>query len=98
MGYQMSLGIALFVCEFADQGHLTVASNNQSLVLQSGIRHDLLQPINIILLASANIGTRLLPLLDEENATYLTLKLDRIERQIKRMEEMLNAIVVEPES
>lgn len=52
--------------------------------------HDMKQPLNIIRLAIDNVRTRIIPLLGEEDASYLALKLERIERQIERSAGMID--------
>lgn len=56
--------------------------------------HDMKQPLNIIRLAIDNVRTRIIPLLGEEDASYLALKLERIERQIERSVEMIDTAAV----
>lgn len=46
--------------------------------------HDLLQPLNVISLAVANLRVRIGPQLSPADARYFNDKLDRIEQQITR--------------
>lgn len=57
----------------------------------ANIFHDMKQPLNIMRLASDNIRSRIVPTLGEDDAAYLSLKLERIERQILRSTEMIDA-------
>lgn len=50
--------------------------------------HDVMQPLNVIRLATANVRNRILPLLQGDDARYLIEKLDRIERQVDRAAEL----------
>ncbi|MEY4160827.1 MAG: hypothetical protein RLZZ136_1448 [Pseudomonadota bacterium] len=52
--------------------------------------HDLMQPLNVIQLASGNLRSRILPMLGGDDADYLISKLDRIEQQVARMATMLS--------
>ncbi|MCW1400942.1 hypothetical protein OKA06_00880 [Novosphingobium sp. MW5] len=54
--------------------------------------HEFKQPLNIIRLANDNIRSRIIPVLDEVDATYLASKLERIERQIERAVEMIDGV------
>jgi signal transduction histidine kinase len=54
--------------------------------------HDLQQPLNVIRLAAGNVRNRILPLLSREHASYLEEKLERIERQVDRAAELVNAV------
>jgi nitrogen fixation/metabolism regulation signal transduction histidine kinase len=51
--------------------------------------HQLMQPLNIIRLSCGNIRVRIAKALDEENAEYLNAKLDRIEEQVTRLNQLL---------
>lgn len=57
----------------------------------SSANHDLQQPLNVIRLAAGNVRNRILPLLSGEDARYLEEKLERIERQVDRAAELVNA-------
>lgn len=54
-------------------------------------RHDIRQPLNIMMLACANLRARIAPRLDPEDAVYLDAKIGRIEEQVVRISEMLGA-------
>lgn len=54
--------------------------------------HDIKQPLNVIRLACSNIRTRLTSRMSEEDAAYLVAKLDRIEHQIERAADLLEAL------
>ncbi len=54
--------------------------------------HDIRQPLNIIRLATGNVRIRIVPLLDGDDARYLIEKLDRMERQVDRAAEMVDAL------
>ncbi len=56
--------------------------------------HDMKQPLNIIRLAIDNVRTRIIPILGEDDAGYLALKLERIERQIERSVEMIDTAAI----
>lgn len=47
--------------------------------------HDLKQCLNVVRLTAGNIGVRLLPQLNAENAAYLERKLQVIEEQIQNL-------------
>lgn len=54
--------------------------------------HDIKQPLNVIRLACGNIRARLTSRMPEDDAAYLSNKLDRIEHQIERAAELLDAL------
>lgn len=54
-------------------------------------RHDMLQPLNIALLACSNLRRRIQPVLADDDAIYLDAKVQVIEQQISRLSEMLDA-------
>lgn len=51
--------------------------------------HQLMQPLNIIRLSCSNIRVRIAKALDEGDAEYLNAKLDRIEEQVTRLNQLL---------
>ncbi len=51
--------------------------------------HGIRQPLNVIRLATGNVRTRILPLLQGDDARYLEEKLVRIERQVDRAAEIV---------
>lgn len=55
---------------------------------QTEFFHALSQPINVIRLTIANIGTRILSRLDEEDKVYVADRLAVIEAQIERFVEL----------
>ena len=55
------------------------------------LAHDLRQPLNVIALVTANLRGRLIPVLAEPDATYLGAKLDRIENQLAKTLQLINA-------
>lgn len=60
---------------------------------QNGTKlHDAKQPLNVIRLAAGNIRTRVLPLLEPEDAAYLVEKLERIDRQVDRAAALLDGL------
>ncbi len=52
-------------------------------------RHDIRQPLNIMMLACANLRARIAPGLSPEDAAYLDAKIGRIEEQVQRISGML---------
>jgi hypothetical protein len=54
-------------------------------------RHDIRQPLNIVMLACANLRIRIAPHLGPEDAAYLDAKIGRIEEQIARISDMLGS-------
>lgn len=55
------------------------------------LAHDLKQPLNVIALVTANLRGRLIPVLAEPDATYLGAKLDRIEHQLAKTLQLIDA-------
>ena len=55
----------------------------------SKLLHDVRQPLNIMMLCCANLRTRFGSLLLPEDAAYLEAKLERIEKQLNRISEMI---------
>lgn len=55
--------------------------------------HDLKQPLNIIRLANGNVRHRVVPTLADEDAAYLSAKLDRIEEQVQRAADLVEQIM-----
>ncbi|MCZ8326393.1 MAG: hypothetical protein O9283_14125 [Sphingomonadaceae bacterium] len=59
-------------------------------------RHDIRQPLNIVMLACANLRARIAPRLGPEDAVYLDAKIARIEEQVERISGMLGASATTP--
>lgn len=59
-------------------------------------RHDIRQPLNIVMLACANLRVRIAPRLCPENAAYLDAKIARIEEQVERISGMLGPSATTP--
>lgn len=51
--------------------------------------HQLMQPLNIIRLSCGNIRVRIAKTLNDADAEYLNAKLDRIEEQVTRLNQLL---------
>ena len=51
--------------------------------------HQLMQPLNIIMLSCGNIRVRIAKTLNDADAEYLNAKLDRIEEQVTRLNQLL---------
>lgn len=58
----------------------------------SEFTHDLRQPLNVIALVAANMRGRLTPVLGENDARYLGSKLDRIESQLAKALQLIDAM------
>ena len=54
--------------------------------------HDVRQPLNVIALVAANLRGKLANALAEPDASYLRAKLDRIENQLARALNLLDAM------
>ena len=55
--------------------------------------HDLKQPLNIIRLANGNLRHRIAPVLNDADAQYLDAKLNRVEEQVQRAADMIEALM-----
>jgi len=53
--------------------------------------HDARQGLNAIRLTTGNLRLRLMEQLDEDGATYLAAKLEKIDRQVDRLSDLLGA-------
>ncbi|MFN3747960.1 MAG: hypothetical protein ACK4SJ_04655 [Sphingorhabdus sp.] len=62
------------------------------VVNQSAQLHQLVQPLNIIILSCGNIRHRIMAVLGENDAEYLETKLNRIEEQVARMNQLLQEL------
>jgi nitrogen fixation/metabolism regulation signal transduction histidine kinase len=56
------------------------------------ICHDFRQPLNVLLLTSGNLRSRVVPALDEATAAYLNAKLDRIEKQTEILSRLVDSL------
>ncbi len=52
--------------------------------------HDARQPLNAIRLIAANVQARLKDALDPEEAAWLSAKLEKLDRQVERISELLD--------
>ena len=60
--------------------------------VNSDMAHDLRQPLNVIAVVTANLRGRLSGALAETDAAYLESKLDRIENQLAKALQLIDAL------
>lgn len=62
------------------------------------LAHDARQALNAIRLTTGNLRLRLGAALDGEHAAYLAAKLEKIDRQVDRLDALLDPPVVRPDA
>lgn len=62
------------------------------------LMNELLKPLNIIRLTISNIEARVLPALDNEEQSYLAVKLSKIESQIDRAASLMEGHISESDN
>lgn len=60
--------------------------------VDSSMAHDLRQPLNVIALVTANLRGRLAGVLAASDTAYLESKLDRIENQLAKALQLIDAL------